>query len=89
MPKFNVHLYPSIRVLVKEIEAETQEKAIEKALETLNGDFIERHLRQPSEDHITIHDAEECKSAYVDIVGDEFFSESKEYAYNKSGWVED
>mgnify|MGYP007123660764 CR=1 FL=1 len=86
MTEFNVHLFPVIRILVENIESDTMEEAIEKALQSLPPGFIDDHIRQPSEGYMG--DAEECPSAMVDVVGDEYYNQSKSFIY-RDGWALD
>lgn len=40
MPKFNVHLYPVVRVKIEGIDADTPEQAIEKAYDLASNEFF-------------------------------------------------
>lgn len=43
MPKYHVHLYPIVRVLVRDIEAESQVEAIKKAEAQVDWDAFLSH----------------------------------------------
>ncbi len=91
MPKFNVHLFPVIRVLVNNVEAETKIQAIEKALTCLNDGYLEYLIK--TEMHYatgemgvsSITDAESCPDATVDVQGDEDFSNTEHFHFDTTG----
>ena len=47
MPKYHVHLYPIVRVLVRDVEADSQVEAIKKAEELVDLDRLFAGLGGP------------------------------------------
>ena len=45
MPEYHVHLYPIVRVLVRDVEAESQVEAIKKAEKLVNLTRLFDHVR--------------------------------------------
>jgi hypothetical protein len=83
MPKFIVHLFPLVKVKLKqEVEADTYEQAVKTAEELVNlRDFLDSH---GGYDSVDIEWAEETPYALVDVVGDSKFVQSR-WVHNNVG----
>lgn len=77
MPKFTVHLYPEIRTVYDDIEAETMEQAIEVAAQRFEK--IPSTMRQGYwEDTIPY--------ALVDVDGDTEFEKTTSFKWQNGKW---
>lgn len=70
--KYNVHLYPIMRVTFQGVEADSQEEAIKKAEEEFDGYALASH-------HGGVAYAEDMDGFCVDEVGDTEYTNSKWY----------
>ena len=79
MPKYHIHLYPIVRVLVRDVEAESQVEAIKKAERMVDQYQLFRQVRfdPPVAD---VEFAEDTDGFLVDEDGDT--------KYEKSTWYE-
>lgn len=73
--KYNVHLFPIMRVTMRNIEANSQEEAIEKAEQGFDGSALARG-------HGDVEYAEDMDCFHVDEVGDDAYSKSVWYDKN-------
>lgn len=96
MPKFHVHMYPTLRVKFANIQAETQEEALEKAealfWEEFNSAisrsrFDREDCTEAAEGElVTLENAEELTAALVDVVDDPKYAQSNFYHPVAGGW---
>lgn len=83
--KFDVHLYPVVRVKFTDVEADSMEEAIRK---------VESERFYGSGVSFQCHGARDCEFAdeipyaLVDVQGDEEFDQSKWFLPSKDGWKE-
>jgi len=70
MPKYHVHLYPIIRVTVRNVEAEDQVAAIKKAEELVGMGQLFAGLPMPHRDVDSMEYADELSGVLVDEDGD-------------------
>ena len=78
MPKYHVHLYPIVRVLVRDVEAESQVEAIKKAEELVDLDRLFHHVRfDPPVAYVEF--ADDTDGFLVDEDGDESYEKSTVY----------
>lgn len=77
MPLFNVHLYPSVRVMFPNVEAESHDDALRIAQQL----FLQQQTRNAN---VTGEYADEMNGALIDVVGDDTFIQSIAYDENDS-----
>lgn len=75
--KFIVHLFPTIRIKLKElIEAEDYEQAVDVAMKKIRPrDYVDSGEYGYTD--VVVEDAEECNYALVDVAVDEDFQKSR------------
>lgn len=69
MPKYHVHVYPIVRVLVRDVEAESQVEAIKKAEERVDLSRFFTGLNIPTAG-LTVQYADDLDGFLVDEDGD-------------------
>ena len=81
MPKYNVHLFATVRVKVKDVEAESQSEAVREAQENVDlyHVFDGQVYNNPVE---SVEWTEEITEVLVDEVGDVEYSRSAWYNPN-------
>ena len=70
MQKYHVHLYPIVRVLVRDVEAESQEEAIKKAERMVDLHQLFRHRALPPASVASVEYADGMDGFLVDEDGD-------------------
>lgn len=94
--KYNVLLRPELTVKISGIEADSQQEAIERALEWFDKEGIHKEIRDTLEQiHVDscrdpcfeyVELSEDTEFALVDEVGDEEFENSNWYTMKGGAW---
>jgi hypothetical protein len=84
MPKYDVHLYVQVRVKFADIEGESHEEAVEKALVNYSRTGMDNFYAPTpaawSEGVVDIEDSDNGPiEALVDVVGDEEYEDTRNY----------
>ena len=81
MPKYHVHIYPVVRVLVRDVEAESQEEACKKAEAMVDLDhcFYNVHSLRPGGQVLAGEYADAVDGFLVDEDGDAEHAKSTFY----------
>lgn len=89
--KYDVHIFPIVRIKIGGIEARTQAEAIERAINAVDLSGLFRGLQQPLRGDILLLDteyADEISHALVDEAGDEEHEKSKWYYWKNGQLIE-
>ena len=79
MHKYHVHLYPIVRVLVRDVEAESQVEAIKKAESRVDLTRLFRHRALPPASVASVEYADGIDGFLVDEDGDTKYEKSTFY----------
>jgi len=86
MPKYYVHLYPSVRVKV-EVEAESQVEAIDKAIDKVDfHDLFDSNTPRLGCLYTECDENEEIGYAFVDEADDNNYQNSRSYKLLNGQW---
>lgn len=90
--KYDVHLFPKVRVKIVNVEAESMEEAITMAEAAVDFEgLLHRGWKHHGTNALAVEDveyAEELNEAHVDVQGDEDYSHSKSFQWLfVAGWV--
>jgi hypothetical protein len=86
MNKYNVTLQAAVNVRVSDVEAATQQEAIEVAIDKTDlHSLLEQEKPAPRVDFTEY--AEEVPEALVDVVGDTQYDQSRWFIWHKGQWM--